>query len=62
MSPSTFSVDLQDDMCAASTDRLHASGRETGGGRAYHKIEIRVSQKDYKVQARKGYYAIETGN
>ena len=25
----------------------------------YHKIDIRVSNKDYKVQARKGYYAIE---
>jgi VWFA-related protein len=25
----------------------------------YHKIEIKLSNKDYKVQARKGYYAIE---
>jgi VWFA-related protein len=25
----------------------------------YHKIDIRMSNKDYKVQARKGYYAIE---
>lgn len=29
---------------------------------SYHKIEIRVANKDYKVQARKGYYAIESGN
>ena len=27
---------------------------------SYHKIEIRAAAKDYKVQARKGYYAIET--
>jgi len=32
------------------------NGKKDG---AYHKIEIRVAQKDYKVQARKGYYAIE---
>jgi VWFA-related protein len=25
----------------------------------YHKIDIKVAGKDYKVQARKGYYAIE---
>lgn len=29
---------------------------------SYHKIEIKVDSKDYKVQARKGYYAIDTGN
>ncbi len=28
----------------------------------YRKIEIKVDQKDYKVQARKGYYAIEKEN
>ncbi len=28
----------------------------------YHKIDIRMSNKDYKVQARKGYYAIEPEN
>lgn len=27
---------------------------------SFRKIEIRVSNKDYKVQARKGYYAMET--
>jgi len=26
---------------------------------SYHKIDLRVGNKDYKVQARKGYYAIE---
>jgi len=26
---------------------------------SYHKIDIKASNKDYKVQARKGYYAIE---
>ena len=29
---------------------------------AYHKIEIKVDNKDYKVQARKGYYAIPGEN
>ena len=30
---------------------------------SYHKIEIRVGDKNYKVQARKGYYAVDsTGN
>jgi VWFA-related protein len=26
---------------------------------SYHKVELRVGKKDYRVQARKGYYAIE---
>jgi hypothetical protein len=26
---------------------------------SYRKLEIKMSNKDYKVQARKGYYAIE---
>jgi VWFA-related protein len=29
---------------------------------SYHKIDLRVSSKDNKVQARKGYYAIEPEN
>lgn len=29
---------------------------------SYHKIEIKVASKDYKVQARKGYYAVASGN
>jgi VWFA-related protein len=29
---------------------------------SYRKIEIKVGEKDYKVQARKGYYAIEKEN
>jgi VWFA-related protein len=33
------------------------SGKKDG---SYHKLEIRVAAKDYKVQARKGYYAIES--
>jgi VWFA-related protein len=32
------------------------SGEKNG---AYHKVDVKVAQKDYKVQARKGYYAIE---
>lgn len=41
----------------------YAIGYEPPGGKkdgAYHKIEIRVANKDFKVQARKGYYAIES--
>jgi hypothetical protein len=29
---------------------------------SYRKLDIRMSSKDNKVQARKGYYAIETEN
>lgn len=29
---------------------------------SYHKLDVRVTTKDYKVQARKGYYAVENGN
>jgi VWFA-related protein len=29
---------------------------------SYHKIDIKMSNRDYKVQARKGYYAIEQDN
>jgi VWFA-related protein len=52
--------DLQDEMRSQySISYAPPNGKKDG---AYHKIEIRVAQKDYKVQARKGYYAIETGN
>jgi VWFA-related protein len=36
-----------------------ANGKKDG---SYHKIDIKVSNKDYKVQARKGYYAVDSGN
>ena len=29
---------------------------------SFRKLEIRTSNKDFKVQARKGYYAVESGN
>jgi VWFA-related protein len=29
---------------------------------SYHKLDLRAVNKDYKVQARKGYYAIEPEN
>jgi VWFA-related protein len=35
------------------------NGKKDG---SFHKIDIKVANKDYKVQARKGYYAIESGN
>jgi VWFA-related protein len=52
--------DLQDEMRSQySIGYAPPNGKKDG---AYHKIEIKVAEKDYKVQARKGYYAIETGN
>jgi VWFA-related protein len=33
------------------------NGKKDG---SYHKLDVRVAAKDYKVQARKGYYAIES--
>jgi VWFA-related protein len=33
------------------------NGKKDG---TYHKIDIKVSNKDYKVQARKGYYAVDS--
>jgi len=50
--------ELQDEMRSQ-----YAIGYAPPGGKkdgSYHKIEIRVANKDYKVQARKGYYAIES--
>ncbi len=52
--------DLQDEMRSQYSIGYAPPGGKKDG--AYHKLEIRVAQKDYKVQARKGYYAIETGN
>jgi VWFA-related protein len=52
--------DLQDEMRSQYSIGYAPPGGKKDG--AYHKIEIRVANKDYKVQARKGYYAIETGN
>jgi len=52
--------ELQDEMRSQYSISYAPPGGKKDG--AYHKIEIKVAQKDYKVQARKGYYAIESGN
>jgi VWFA-related protein len=47
--------DLQDELRSQYVIGYEPPGAKRDG--AYHKIEIRVANKDYKVQARKGYYA-----
>jgi VWFA-related protein len=52
--------DLQDEMRSQyAIGYAPPNGKKDG---SYHKIDIKVANKDYKVQARKGYYAIESGN
>jgi VWFA-related protein len=48
--------DLQDEM--RSQYSIGYTSPHTQKDGSYHKIEIKTSNKDYKVQARKGYYAI----
>jgi len=50
--------ELQEEMRSQYSIGYAPPGGKKDG--AYHKIEIRVSNKDFKVQARKGYYAIES--
>ncbi len=50
--------DLQDEMRSQYSIGYAPPNPNKDG--SYHKIEIKVDAKDYKVQARKGYYAIET--
>ena len=52
--------DLQDEMRSQYSIGYTSPHAEKDG--SYHKIEIRTSNKDYKVQARKGYYAIPQDN
>ncbi len=52
--------DLQDEM-RSQYSIGYTSPRPDKDG-SYHKIEIKVANKDYKVQARKGYYAIPQEN
>lgn len=51
--------DLQDEMRSQYSIGYAPPNPNKDG--SYHKIEIRVANKDYKVQARKGYYAVESG-
>ena len=52
--------DLQDEM--RSQYSIGYTSPHPQKDSSYHKIEIRTSNKDYKVQARKGYYAIPQEN
>jgi VWFA-related protein len=48
--------ELQDEMRSQYSIGYTSPHSQKDG--SYHKIEIKTSNKDYKVQARKGYYAI----
>jgi VWFA-related protein len=52
--------DLQDEMRSQYSIGYTSPHADKDG--SYHKIEIRTSNKDYKVQARKGYYAMPQEN
>ena len=52
--------DLQDEMRSQYSIAYATPNPKKDG--AFHKLEIRTANKDQKVQARKGYYAIETAN
>jgi VWFA-related protein len=52
--------ELQDEMRSQYSIGYTSPHSQKDG--TYHKIEIRTSNKDYKVQARKGYYAIPQEN
>ena len=52
--------DLQDEMRSQYSIAYATPNPKKDG--AFHKLEIRTTNKDQKVQARKGYYAIETAN
>ncbi len=52
--------ELQDEMRSQYSIGYTSPHSQKDG--SYHKIEIKTSNKDYKVQARKGYYAIPQDN
>ena len=52
--------DLQDEMRSQYAIGYAPPNPKKDG--AYHKIEIRTANKDHRIQARKGYYAIESAN
>src|SRR3984957_17949785 len=52
--------DIQEEMRSQYAIGYTSTNPKKDGG--YRKIEIKVAAKDYKVQARKGYYAIEKDN
>jgi VWFA-related protein len=52
--------DLQDEMRSQYALGYSSTNPKKDG--AYRKIDIKMANKDMKVQARKGYYAVETDN
>lgn len=50
--------DLQEEMRSQYAIGYSSNNKKDG---SFHKIEIRTSNKDFKVQARKGYYAVSSG-
>lgn len=52
--------EIQEEMRSQYAIGYTSTNPKKDGG--YRKIEIKVAEKDYKVQARKGYYAVENGN
>jgi len=52
--------EIQDEMRSQYAITYHPPNAKRDG--SYHKIDIRVAGKDYRVQARKGYYAIAPEN
>ena len=48
---------LQDEMRQNNADRVYALNPAKDG--TFRKIDVRTGNKDWKVQARKGYYAIK---
>ena len=52
--------ELQDEMRSQYSIGYSPTNPKKDG--TFRKIDLRVNNKDYKVQARKGYYAMETGN
>jgi VWFA-related protein len=52
--------EIQEEMRSQYAIGYTSTNPKKDGG--YRKIEIKVAEKDYKVQARKGYYAIEREN
>jgi VWFA-related protein len=52
--------EIQEEMRSQYAIGYTSTNPKKDGG--YRKIEIKLSEKDYKVQARKGYYAMENAN
>jgi VWFA-related protein len=52
--------ELQREMRSQYTINFSPTNPKKDG--TFRKLEIRANNKDYKVQARRGYYAIESSN